>query len=55
MDGWTDRQASRDEGKQTQHSDVLMNFVQITHKNMVIILRLFGFPCRREVDPCYEL
>jgi hypothetical protein len=51
-DGWTGRQASRDEGRQTQHSAVLMHFVQITHKNMLIILCVFGFPCRREVDPC---
>ena len=54
-DGWTDREASRDEGRQTQHSVVLMHFVQITHKYMLIILCLFGFPDRREVDPCYEL
>jgi len=43
MDRQTDRQASRDEGKQTQNSVVLVHFVQITHKKM-LILCLFGFP-----------
>lgn len=58
-DGWSDRQtdrrASRDEGRQTQHSAVLMHFLQITHKNVLIILCLFGFACRREGEPRYEL
>lgn len=55
MCGRMDRQTSRGEGRQTQHSVVAMHFVQIMHKNTLIILCLFGFPCRREVDLCYEL
>lgn len=37
-DGWTDRQTSRDEDRQTQNSAVLVHFVQIMHRNMLIIL-----------------
>jgi hypothetical protein len=49
-DGRTDRQASRDEGRQTQHSIVSMHFMQITHKSILIILCLFGFLWRFKIN-----